>query len=199
MSQKVPARLDNPVLEDREHQLKSFLIDALDTTTASRHDAILMIARSPESLALRIIAGLSADLAKRGIGANIILATASQNADAEPAAIDLASAFPHEVRLATDSRLLGAHEQIVVGDRAVWFGDSMRREPDKRDAFSSYSKDTGQATMARQTFARVWANAAPHRISRPEVQPNLPDPAAISEQADGQVGTLTVWHPSTRH
>jgi hypothetical protein len=63
------------------------------------------------------------------------------------------------VRIANNPRLLDAHEQLIVGD-AIWYGDSMRRDPMKRDAFEcTVVHDLEAVRRARAAFDNLWHSA----------------------------------------
>jgi hypothetical protein len=69
------------------------------------------------------------------------------------------------VRSSTSSRLLDAHEQLVLGDLSSWTGDCMRRDPRERDAFETYGGDDRQlAKWATRGFERIWATARPLNV-----------------------------------
>ena len=125
------------------------------------------------------------------------------------------SGFVHETRIVSEPRMLDGHEQLVIGADHVWYGDSMRREPDKRDAYSAFSPcDAVAGGRALATFARIWAQAAPVYVHsglvaaiasteplKPEapIEPTAtihPTPAALPP---GAAETLDAWQPSTRH
>ena len=98
----------------------------------------------------------------------------------------------------------------MLGRHSVWFGDCMRRDPDKRDAFTCFvtgSADT--VVQTRATFQRVWAAAIPiyvHRLPSADasVQPQL-EPEAVQQSNQsrgllpGSLETLEAWQVSTRH
>jgi hypothetical protein len=148
-------------IESREQRLTAFIANALDRVAGQRSDGILLVARTPDSCVARAIFELSHVLAERGIGANIVFAASTAIAMGEEWKLQFHPGFSHEIRMITNPRFLAAHEQLVIGTDAVWFGDSMRREPDKRDAFSSFSTVAIETARARWTFGRLWSSAEP--------------------------------------
>jgi len=71
----------------------------------------------------------------------------------------------HDCRVFRDPRLLAAHEQLVLGPMCAWIGDSMRRDPQKRDALERYSASCAHtAALATTSFKRIWRAAEPLRI-----------------------------------
>ena len=200
---KAPARSGILVLAEREQELRSFVADAVGSITGARHDGILVVARALDSLAMRVITSLALELAPRRIGAQIVLATSVRAAAGGPHAVAFPAEFIHEVRAVEDPRILGAHEQLVIGESAVWFGDAMRREADKRDAFACFRPDAASATVARHTFSRLWraatfvsAGPVPAMIGIDDV-PAEPCPA--ENRLDDPIRSLTAWEPSTTH
>lgn len=69
------------------------------------------------------------------------------------------------LRTSQSSRLLDAHEQLVLGSRSSWTGDCMRRNPRERDAFETFGGDDEQlAEWARRSFDRLWSNSLPAKV-----------------------------------
>lgn len=206
MQSKAPARNGSFRLEDREQQLARFVTETLEQMADGRPDSILLVARSPESIALRVIATLSSTLALRGVGARVVLAAPGQSTPASGDAQGLfSSGFHQETRLFADPRILGAHEQMIVGETGMWFGDSMRREPDKLDAFASFSRDIAGILAARATFVRLWsatsATAQAYTADRPTAAhlPAAPQAGAGEILTASVLESLRAWHPFTRH
>jgi hypothetical protein len=66
---------------------------------------------------------------------------------------------------------------MVLGERACWTGDSMRRDPAACDAYESFIDDCADiAGAARSTFARLWAAAEPLMVHGPLASPSGPAP-----------------------
>ncbi len=66
------------------------------------------------------------------------------------------------IRTAQNSRLLDAHEQLVLGSASSWTGDCMRRDPRERDAFETFGGDNVElAVWALKSFERLWRGARP--------------------------------------
>ena len=73
-----------------------------------------------------------------------------------------------EIRWAKTPSLTDAHEQLVLGSMMSWSGDSMRREPSKRDAFELYRSACQQsAEYALRAFNMIWdvSQAVPVRLT----------------------------------
>ena len=209
MRLKSPPRNETTEREEREQQLRDFINSNLDSLSQGP-DAMLLIARAPDSLPARILFEMSPVLASRRLGAQFAFTGAAVATDGDAWRMQFDPAFIHEIRVLRDPRYLDGHEQLVLGGRSMWFGDSMRREPDKRDAFASFI-DGNEAASAhsRATFKRVWVAAKP--IYAHGVAPHTPAPPAESEAVPaaaaqlaagmppGSVETLEAWQVSTRH
>jgi hypothetical protein len=90
---------------------------------------------------------------------------------------------PTECRVAGNPRLLEAHEQLVMGPATCWIGDSMRREPDKRDAYECYAANHAlTAHWSTTSFNRLWA-ASDTIVRRGAVLPADVVPADDTTQA----------------
>ncbi|MGE0766119.1 MAG: hypothetical protein AB7L90_06615 [Hyphomicrobiaceae bacterium] len=146
--------------EERETSLIAFIRNALDATASGRVDAISVLARSPSSPVVAALLTLSEELAATRVGSRFVLAGGSAAAENETWNLTFSASFVHEIRLTSSPRVLDGHEQLIVGDRAVWFGDCMRRDPTKRDAFNSYlPNDPATARASRFAFQSLWQRA----------------------------------------
>jgi hypothetical protein len=205
--------------EERENNLREFIREALDETAGGRADAISVLARSPSSPVVAALLALSEELATRGIGAAVVLAGGTLAAANETWNLTFNSNFVHEIRLTSNPRILDGHEQLIVGERSVWYGDCMRRDPAKRDAFNSYlPNDPAAARAGRFAFQCLWQSA--HSLYRNSALSSVvvtsPDGAGtktVDAVPAGAVGslhhlggngasiaeTLAAWQPLTRH
>jgi hypothetical protein len=187
---------------ERELLLKDFIAVGLAAGTADDTADLLLVARTPASAACRAVFANSQALADRGVHARIVLAA---GAAGDHWQLDFAPGFAHEIRIAADPRVLDAHEQLVVGAQCLWFGDSMRRDPDKRDAYAQFTADDRPGVRcARLTFGRLWAAARPlYRRERHATAAAMhapatgPDAAAVLAQE--VLATLEAWQPPSRH
>lgn len=171
---------------ERETELKDFIEGSLLGADPVEAASVLLVARSPESVAFQSLFSLSGALTCRGISARVVILSGEPG---ERWNVEFEPGFQHEIRLGHDIRLLDAHEQIVAGDAAVWFGDSMRREPERRDAFSQFNRDNSEmARRARMTFDHLWS------VCRPLYRHEFALAGSLSAAAD----TLAAWHPLSR-
>ena len=227
MRPKTPQLTPAENKEERETRLRSFILAGLDQAGTSRSDAIAVLAQSPESPVARAVLSLSEELARRGLGATIILTGAATATANDTWNLEFHSGFVHEIRLTTNPRVLDGHEQLVVGDTSVWYGDCMRRDPLKRDTFERFIPDEpASGRAARLTFSRLWSAAQPifandavasvtiAKVSSATAaaaamdEDEIPGPAA-TEAGPSDTGiidpsrpiaeTLGAWRPSTRH
>lgn len=194
MQSKALPRPSTDLRADRELQLTQFIEAGLANLEHGLETGLLLVARSPESTACRAVFALSGTLAERGITARIILMAA------EPGKrwnLAFAPGFQHEVRLGLDHRLLDAHEQIVIGTTAIWYGDSMRREPERRDAFIQFINCNAAANRGgRMTFASLWAGCRPLYDRAVTCGAAETCDAALAQEV---LATLGDWQPSTGH
>ena len=208
MRPKTPPFKPFETKEERETKIKSFIRDALDDGSSGREDAIAVLARSPSSPVVSALLALSEELAQRRIGATIVLAGGATAAEDETWSLSFSARFIHEIRLTCNPRVLDGHEQLIVGDRSVWYGDCMRRDPDKRDAFVSFLPDDPAAARAcRFAFRELWRGAQSIYRNADLASLVVTTTAADSvERLDAGTGspssiveTLAAWQPSTRH
>jgi hypothetical protein len=185
---------------EKEMRLGAFMVQGLQDLAAGRQTAaaeslaepqgperaILVIARSAQSPVLKSIATLAREIAAAGCSVRAILAKSERGGLADAFIAVQAAGLDCEVRVARNPRLIEAHEQLVLGERACWTGDTMRRDPATCDAYETFVEDCPQtAASARLTFERLWQDGEP-----------LPQPAPVAAaalaapQAIGPAGLL---------
>ena len=144
---------DAPPQDDKQGRICDFIRRYL-TAGGDCPRTVLVVARSAKSPVLQALHSVVRDGIIPGIDARIVIA----DDDAGPVAGD-GGELACDVRIANNPRLLDAHEQLIVGD-ATWYGDSMRRDPMKRDAFECFvANDLVAARRARATFENLWHSA----------------------------------------
>jgi hypothetical protein len=142
--------------------------------------AILVVARSAHSPVVKSIATLAHEIAAARCRVRMILARADRSGLADAFIATQAAALECEVRCVRNPRLIEAHEQLVLGLRASWTGDSMRRDPATCDAYESFAEDCPEmAAAARATFERLWRDSAPIAEPAP-IAAALAGPKAVS-------------------
>ncbi|MDX2259323.1 MAG: hypothetical protein NW205_10465 [Hyphomicrobiaceae bacterium] len=176
--------------EEKEARLSAFI----ETVLAGEAEpgAFLLVARSAESPVVRALAQRAADLAAAGISVKAVLTSIDHTEFGEAIALPARLFCEGGLRLIEDPRLYDAHEQLVLGNDAVWIGDCMRREPAKRDSYERYTTGSAEtATWARRAFERLWAASQPadHLIGEAasaataNVTPTI-DPASLPAEGD---------------
>ncbi|HFB2048996.1 MAG: hypothetical protein HRT83_05195 [Hyphomicrobiaceae bacterium] len=66
------------------------------------------------------------------------------------------------IHYAKNSRLLEAHEQLVISNATCWIGDCMRRDPGKCDSIECYAENCEETTSrAKTSFERFWLMSIP--------------------------------------
>lgn len=149
---------------DKEAKLRAFIHRDMMARKAAggsaqggRYRVIALSMQSPVAMAL---ASLTAEAAALGIEIQAVLADVDPSAPAPDCSVSFAMGAL--TRCLADPRLLEAHELLVLGERRVWVGDCMRREPASRDAFECYSQDCAvTAAWTARAFERIWAAARP--------------------------------------
>lgn len=187
--------------EEKEAKLRSFLqrrIASLTITGAGSGVACLkLIARSFDSPAVK---ALAAEAAGHGVLVEAIVVKYAETDRESAQALATALAGKLRCRVVDDTRLLDAHEQIIVDDASVWIGDCMRRDPEKRDAFERYAENAHEmAAWARICFDRLWRNSAALAITPAaspaptECEPMTADamPAGSEITLDSEIEVLT--------
>jgi hypothetical protein len=177
---KSAPRMDVVKREAKEDKLKDFISAHLTSLTGEPAPTTwLLIARSSSSPVVKALNALAPEIAEAQVTVRTILALLESGAaDGQTESMMLC---PTECRVARNPRLLEAHEQLVLGPNTCWIGDSMRREPDKRDAYECYASD--HATTAHwsvTSFNRLWAasDAIVPRNSTATVEP-----VAVSDES----------------
>jgi hypothetical protein len=147
-------------------QLKQFISQHLPVALAAK-GRIGIIARSSTSPVIEALSEHAAALPRGQVEVRIVLHEAGEKDVSgliEALSLDAATQMRHAGR----PRLIDAHEQLVMGDLWCWYGDSMRRDPRKRDAFASFSDGNAElARLAWLSFNRIWqvSDALPSRTT----------------------------------
>jgi hypothetical protein len=204
--------------EERENSLKAFIRNSLDETATSRADGISLLARSPSSPVMTALLAISDELAQRRVGVAVVLAGGTIAAENETWNLTFSTDFVHEIRLTSNPRVLDGHEQLIVGNRSIWYGDCMRRDPLKRDAFSlSLPNNEDAVRAARFAFSALWQRAqsiyrnaalssvvvASSEVAGSTLAAVPAGPMETLRHLSGNgssiADTLAAWLPSTRH
>jgi hypothetical protein len=187
--------------EEKEARLRNFiekdLAARLAAPGAAHTDGYSLLALSAESPAAKALLALAPEAAAHGLEIRIIFMMHGHGpALARTAGMDVFAGL--RCRLATDSRLLDAHEQLVLGQHRVWVGDCMRREPSSRDALENYSEDCATTTVwARRAFERIWSTADSYKLEAEQAVPArdlLSLEVALQTAADGLPPTALTLH-----
>ena len=147
---------------DKETLLRTFVADylkRLDSAEIVKPEdrQVTCILRSASSPATKVLKSLKTDLASANMSVHVIVA----KLDCDEDDIDHFE-FADALHWAKNPRLIDAHEQLTLGTRFVWIGDSMRRDPETRDAFERFETDCiATLRLARQAFSRIWTVSEP--------------------------------------
>lgn len=155
---KSPSRMTVVKREEKEAKLAALLKPAIMTTPPGSE--LCLLAQSTDSPAARAVAGLSTLLSAHGFGFRVLLTRV-------PAQPFLCAEMLGAERLLLDSRLHDAHELLVLGQRTVWIGDSMRRNPSGTDSYELHLADCPDtAATVALSFKRLWAAGTPSLVQR---------------------------------
>ena len=178
MQAKSPPRMQVVKREEKEAKLQSFIVEQFELLAQSggfsEQRECLVVALSTASPVVRALSRAALDGALDNVAVRLIVADISGS---DPLS-ELEGLSSVTVKWANNSRLLEAHEQLVLSESCSWTGDCMRREPSKRDAFECYAEDcTETASWGRTSFDRLWAAS----------QPLLCSQAAGDSEANGEL------------
>src|SRR5262245_28961938 len=142
--------------------LQDLGVDSQGADPLRAERAILVIARSAQSPVVKSIGALAREIVGAGCRVRMILARTDRAGLADAFIAAHTAGLDCEVRSAGNPRLIEAHEQLVLGPRASWTGDTMRRDPATCDAYESFVEDCPEiAAAARATFGRLWTDGEP--------------------------------------
>jgi hypothetical protein len=183
MSNETLSPLHGQSIADKVAKLSAFIGEDLDARAAHglhvTGGCYLLIARSPESPVAQALRGHAERMGSMGIRVRAIFSDFDQ---ANPVDAIAPFATPSECRVARDPRLLAAHEQLTLSPTRTWVGDSMRREPNKRDALERYAPECAQTgAHASRSFESMWRATTP-LIAVPAIA------AALSQMPEAGAG-----------
>jgi hypothetical protein len=178
---------------EKEARLSAFIVREIGSLAADARQSgpsgpveergMLVIARSAQSPVVKTVAALAREIAAAGCAVRVILARADRAAVGDALVAMSSVALDCEVRRVRNPCLIEAHEQLVLGRRACWTGDSMRRDPAICDAYESFVEDCAEAAAAaRATFERLWGDGEPLSVPEP-IMAGAATPKAIGPAA----------------
>lgn len=188
MRLKTPESVGITPIMEKKARLEALFRDYLDrlpdNPAAPTAATVLLLAQSLDSPAAMAVENLVFLKSQRPVAVRMILTrleTPFANADTAPVMRTGVTC-----RVLRDNRFLEAHEQVVLSDRAVWIGDSMRRDPAKRDAPEAFfANDARAAAYATSSFERLWTLAKPIRTR--DLNAKIQDTAALDAPAAAQI------------
>ena len=166
MQIKVPPSTHRDLLETREQRLTGFLTAGIQDTAGTREGTtegtILAVARCGESPVARALIALRPTLAAAGFKIRVVFSEEDARVDQFVAGSQDGGTMP-DVRIVRNPRLRDAHEQVIVCGAAVWFGDSLRRDNNRRDLFEQFLGAAPEAALAAaRAFEKLWARTEPY-------------------------------------
>lgn len=169
-------------------------LQSLESLIEAEPRTAYLVAKSPASPVAKALEALMADLESGGFEVHVVFAEREPEAGVRPWMRSASS-----VSWARDHRLLEAHEQLLVGRSICWFGDSMRRDPDKSDLHEQLVKDCKRTSCAAlrafEHLARLSMPVKPRRVtgSLKAVSASVAAAAAAHVEGAGEAAQ------STRH
>jgi hypothetical protein len=136
-----------PRAEGKAALLADFIMSqmpAAGSDTAVTPGCITLVARSSESPIAQAVVLAGADLAAAGIRVRVVFTAVGGDAWTDA---NSTLPFARDIRWAKNPRYIDAHEQLVLGAKATWIGDCMRRDPAKRDAFDQAKTNCSWASI----------------------------------------------------
>lgn len=167
MQIKVPPGNNGDLQDAREQRLMAFAAAAIERFSGMNDDAgpatVLAVARCSDSPVARALIALRPVLAANGVSVRLVFS------DDDVALNPFIAAGPDDapesllkIRIVRDPRLRDAHEQLIVGQTSVWFGDSLRRDIHRRDLFEQFLSDAPEAARAAaRAFEQLWLRTEP--------------------------------------
>ncbi|WP_045837421.1 hypothetical protein [Hyphomicrobium sp. 99] len=156
-----PSRLMMVARTDKEARLKDFVVDGLASHDEGPADTkcLTVFVRNPDSPVARALCAAWSEGRIDDTRIKILICDTNSEEPAAAALFDIANA---EFRVLADPSFSSAHEQLVVGEKSVWIGDCLRRDPTKRDAFELYHpNETATAVFATASFEKLWVRGRP--------------------------------------
>ncbi|MCH9765059.1 MAG: hypothetical protein K0U34_03575 [Alphaproteobacteria bacterium] len=196
--------------EDKQSVLRAFISQDLEArrkigSASVENNDYYVVARSPLSPVARALAELADEMAALGITVHAVFSTPADCATRASTAKDQGSEASVN-RQIHDTRLLDAHEMLLLGSGAAWVGDCMRRDPATSDAFERYSANCPfTAASVRSSFEQFWNGARPLTLSwLSELGQGATPPVAMDHDvlASSSLNPLTepaLSVPATRH
>ena len=124
---------------------------------------ITIIARDPLAPIVTAVVARTDILRAEGVTVEVILSQTEPEAalnDLNEALMTLNNDLNQDeyVRWAKKSALLDAHEQLTLGTQMCWSGDSMRREPGKRDSLDLFEQEAPHTVrLGLLAFEAIWS------------------------------------------
>jgi hypothetical protein len=195
--------------QENVSRFAGYFLDRLSLVDSASRDqrTVTLIARSPASPVARSMFASMRECQALDVRFQLafaLLEPAEQMADWMDLSIEEAAGAPMaELRWLRHPSLSDAHEQMVLGLGLSWHGDSMRRDPETRDAFETFECFNVEA--ARRTnlaFQHIWRICEPvsssRAMARGKAAEKLPHDV-LSVGVSGTTANLPGVTVSTRH
>ena len=155
--------LNNTILNDSFDDFISSYIDILSygDDEQEKNKDIRLIVRSASTPVVHSILTRSKDLKSLGVNIKVIFTQLSPFASTERWIEEIcecdAEVIQSSIRWAKKQALHDAHEQLIMGNRMYWCGDSMKRALESRSITSLFEKNCAESVkLAIQAFSAMW-------------------------------------------
>ena len=159
MNRQSPHSMQIVKREEKEAKLFQFVLGEIAAGRVSLDGEWIVTALSMESPVISALRRVVNELGEASLLQLRVILTRSVDSAHLDGFEDVSSIVVHTGQ---SSRLLDAHEQLVLGAVSSWTGDCMRRDPQERDAFELFGDDNRElADWAVKSFERIWAMTKP--------------------------------------
>ena len=198
--------------EEKQENVSRFVgyfldrLGVLESPTLEQR-TVTLVARSPASPVTRSMLGAIGECGALSVRFQLVfcqLEPAELIADWTDLCAGQAGSAPMaELRWARHPGLSDAHEQMVLGLGLSWHGDSMRRDPETRDAFETFECfNTEAARRGTLAFKAIWriseVVATARQFNRARQDQPLPHDV-LGPHAPGTILNVAGAIVSTRH
>ena len=162
---------------------------------------LTMVLRSATSGPAQALILKARDLKRVGIAAKVLVTTLDPDLELRRLYACLSELSPRDparelIRWARNPRLLDAHEQVTYGTSLCWWGDSMRRDADKRNALSLIEDAApGTLRLGHLAFEALWSASA-IVAERRLIGPATAKPSGAYERDAETVAAVSALRPS---
>ncbi len=141
------------------------LVKSSSSSPDDNQKEIKLITRGPDSHAAQTLMYRSAELEALNIRVKVLftrlLPTECIERWIEKMCNDCNTKIKNTVRWSRDPQVLNVHEQLVLGNRMCWSGDTLNRKQEQRSITDIFEYDApGAARLGVKAFQALWSSAS---------------------------------------